>query len=291
MARMLMVAPDGALLKALRASPLLEGHAIEVAGGDAAAIRRLRQQAFDVLVTAPDSDLEEDTAILDEVRLARPGVKIVLLAPRTTPELVIEALRKRVFACFSAPFDAPEIADMLARALEAGDWKDGIEVLSATPDWMHVRVELQAPERGAPRQLPDRAALGRARGPPRRLHVRVPRGAHERHGARRPLRPGPGGGGHWPCAPRARWSSTCATRGPGSTWPPCPTPRSTRPDDPLAVAEIREQARSSAGRLRPPARAADRGRDALQRASQRGHPHQAPAVSATFKEPRPCRPE
>ncbi len=140
MARMLMVAPDAAMLTALRASPLLEGHAIETAGGDAAAIRRLRQQAFDVLVTSPDSDVDEDTAILDEVRLARPGVKIVLLAPRTTPELVIEALRKRVFACFSAPFDAPEIADMLARALEAGDWKDGIEVLSATPDWIHVRV-------------------------------------------------------------------------------------------------------------------------------------------------------
>jgi anti-sigma regulatory factor (Ser/Thr protein kinase)/DNA-binding NarL/FixJ family response regulator len=140
MARMLMVAPDEALLKALRASPLLESHGIEVAAGDAPAIRRLRQQAFDVLVTAPYSELEEDTAILDEVRHARPGVKIVFLAPRTTPELVIQALRERVFACFSAPFDASEIADMLARALEAGDWKDGIEVLSATPDWMHVRV-------------------------------------------------------------------------------------------------------------------------------------------------------
>ncbi|HEX9187958.1 MAG TPA: ATP-binding protein, partial [Vicinamibacteria bacterium] len=140
MARMLMVAPDEALLKALSASPLLEGHSIEVAAGDAAAVRRLRRQAFDVLVTAPDTDLDEDAAILDEVRLARPGVKIVLLAPRTTPELVIDALRKLVFACFSAPFDASEIADMLSRALEVVDWKDGIEVLSATPDWIHVRV-------------------------------------------------------------------------------------------------------------------------------------------------------
>jgi anti-sigma regulatory factor (Ser/Thr protein kinase)/DNA-binding NarL/FixJ family response regulator len=140
MAHMLMVAPDENLLKSLRASPLLEGHAIEVATGDAAAIRRLRRQAFDVLVTAPDTDLEEDTAILDEVRLARPGVKVVLLTPRTAPELVIDALRRRVFACFSAPFDASEIADMLSRALEAGDWKDGIEVLSATPEWIHVRV-------------------------------------------------------------------------------------------------------------------------------------------------------
>ena len=135
-----MVAPGEGLLKALRASPLLEGHSIDMAAGDADAMRRLRRRAFDVLVSAPDTDLDEDTAVLDEVRAVRPGVRIVLLAPRTTPAQVIAALRGRVFACFSAPFDASEIADMVARAAGAEEWKDGIEVLSATPDWIHVRV-------------------------------------------------------------------------------------------------------------------------------------------------------
>lgn len=140
MARILMVAPGEGLLKALRASPLLEEHSIDVAAGDADAVRRLRQRAFDVLVSAPDTDLGEDAAMLDEVRAVRPGVRIVILAPRATPEQVIAALRRRVFACFSAPFDASEIADMVARAAEAGEWKDGIEVVSATPDWIHVHV-------------------------------------------------------------------------------------------------------------------------------------------------------
>jgi anti-sigma regulatory factor (Ser/Thr protein kinase)/CheY-like chemotaxis protein len=140
MARILMVAPDEALLKALRATPLLEGHSIDVAAGDTDALRRLRRRAFDVLVTSPETNLEEDTAILDEVRVVRPGVRIVLLVPRATPEQVIAALRKRVFACFSAPFDPSEIADMLARAVEAEQWMDGIEVTSATPDWISVRV-------------------------------------------------------------------------------------------------------------------------------------------------------
>jgi anti-sigma regulatory factor (Ser/Thr protein kinase) len=140
MARILMVAPGERLLKALRASPLLEGHSIDVAAGDTDAVRRLRQRAFDVLISAPDTDLDEDAAILDEVRAVRPGVRIVILAPRTTPDQVIVALRQRVFACFSAPFDASEIADMVARAAEADEWKDGIEVLSATPDWIHVLV-------------------------------------------------------------------------------------------------------------------------------------------------------
>jgi len=140
MARILMVAPDDGLLKALRASPLLEEHSIEVAAGDADAVRRLRQRAFDVLVSAPDTDLGEDAAMLDEVRVVRPGVRIVILAPRTTPDQVIAAFRRRVFACFSAPFDASEIADMVARAAGAAEWKDGIEVVSATPDWIHVHV-------------------------------------------------------------------------------------------------------------------------------------------------------
>jgi anti-sigma regulatory factor (Ser/Thr protein kinase) len=140
MARILMIAPDGGLLGALRASPLLEGHSIEVAGGETAALRQLRRRAFDVLVTAPDTLLEEDTAILDEVRVARPGVRIILLAPTATPEQVIVALRKRVFACFSSPFDASEIADMVARATEAEQWKDGIQVISATPNWISVLV-------------------------------------------------------------------------------------------------------------------------------------------------------
>jgi anti-sigma regulatory factor (Ser/Thr protein kinase)/ActR/RegA family two-component response regulator len=140
MARILMVAPGQDLAKSLQASPLLEGQDIEVAAGDTDAMRRLRQRAFDVLITSPDTDLDEDAAVLDEIRAVRPGVRIVILAPRTTPLQVIAALRQRVFACFSAPFDASEIADMVARAAEAEDWKDGIEVHSATPDWIHVHV-------------------------------------------------------------------------------------------------------------------------------------------------------
>jgi anti-sigma regulatory factor (Ser/Thr protein kinase) len=140
MARILMMTPDEELLKSLRASPLLEEHTIDVAAGSADALRRLRRRACHVLVTAPDTDLAEDERLLDEVHAARPGVRVVLLVPRATPEQVIAALRQRVFACFSAPFDTPEIADMLARAAGAGRWKDGIEVLSATPDWLHARV-------------------------------------------------------------------------------------------------------------------------------------------------------
>jgi anti-sigma regulatory factor (Ser/Thr protein kinase) len=140
MARILMVSPDGALLRALRASPLLEAHSVDVARGETDALRQLRGRGFDVLITPPDTTFETDVALVDEANAVRPGVRIVLLAPHTSPEEVIAALRGRVFACFSAPFDPAEIADMVVRAAEAEQWKDGIQVLAATPDWIHVRV-------------------------------------------------------------------------------------------------------------------------------------------------------
>lgn len=239
MARMLMVAPDEALLSALRASPLLEGHTIDVVPGDAAAVRRLRQQAFDVLVTAPDSDLDEDVAILDEVRLARPGVRIVLLAPRATPELVIGALRKRVFACFSAPFEASEIADMLSRALEAEDWKDGIEVLSATPDWIHVRVNC--------RLLSAERLVNFLT----ELRSDVPETPRDdfMFAFREVLMNAMEHGGHFDpdqvvevTAVRTARTMVFYLRDPGPGFDPASLPHAaiTRPDDPLAVAETRE---------------------------------------------------
>jgi anti-sigma regulatory factor (Ser/Thr protein kinase)/DNA-binding NarL/FixJ family response regulator len=134
-----MVAPEEDLLQALRASPLLQGHAIDTAAGSFDALRRVHQRAYDVLLSAPSTSVEDDLAHLRLVRAARPGIRVVLLAARTTPADIIAALRSHVFAVFSAPFDASEIADMVSRALEP-EAKEGIEVVSARPDWISVRV-------------------------------------------------------------------------------------------------------------------------------------------------------
>ena len=134
-----MVAPEDEMLQALRASPLLEGHTIETANGSFDALRRVSRRGYEVLLSAPATSLEEDLALIELLRSARPAIRVVLLAPRTTPEEVIAALRSRVFAVFSAPFDGSSIADMVARALP-GEPREGIEVVSARPDWITVRV-------------------------------------------------------------------------------------------------------------------------------------------------------
>src|SRR5262249_57558916 len=53
---------------------------------------------------------------------------------------VIAALRARVFACFTPPFNPEEIANLARSAASDSQWGDDIHVLSAKPGWVSVRV-------------------------------------------------------------------------------------------------------------------------------------------------------
>jgi anti-sigma regulatory factor (Ser/Thr protein kinase) len=113
---------------------------VEYAAGHADALLRLRMRSFGVAITNCDSEVAEDLALLAEMRAIRPGVKCIVLARHTTPDEVIAALRARVFACFTPPFDPHEIAHLASSAASDSQWRDDIQVLSAKPGWVSVRV-------------------------------------------------------------------------------------------------------------------------------------------------------
>lgn len=140
MGRVLLLGVDDETARRLAKAPELDGCFFQSASGEADALRRLRRSSFDVVITSPASTLEEDLALAEEIHRVRPGVRLILLAPRTTPAGVIAALRAHVFACFGAPFDPDEIARMARQAIDAVDWRDGIEVVSARANWLSVRV-------------------------------------------------------------------------------------------------------------------------------------------------------
>ena len=113
---------------------------MEYSAGHADALQRLRARSFGVVITNPDSAVDEDLALLEEMRDIRPGVKCILLAHQSTPDEVIAALRARVFACFTPPFEISEIVNLARSAASDSEWRDDIHVLSARPGWVSVRV-------------------------------------------------------------------------------------------------------------------------------------------------------
>jgi len=112
----------------------------EYAAGHIDALHRLRARAFSVIITSADGVIEEALALLQEMRVIRPNLKCIVLAPHSTPNEIIAALRARVFGCFTPPFDAYEIACVARNAVTVDQSNEDIEVLSARPGWIAVRV-------------------------------------------------------------------------------------------------------------------------------------------------------
>jgi anti-sigma regulatory factor (Ser/Thr protein kinase) len=140
MGHLLIVGAWGAHIEALQRSSQLEGHVLIRCNGAVEAVRYARGRAIDVLLTDPSAPVEEDLALAEEIKAVRPGVKVIVLAPALTNTEMISALRAQVFACFAAPFDHAELAEMARAAVDASDWREAIQIVSGLPNWLSLRV-------------------------------------------------------------------------------------------------------------------------------------------------------
>ena len=116
------------------------GLPLDYAAGNADALKRLRITSYGIVITSGDTAIEESLALLEEMRAVRPALKCIVLAHHSTPEKVIAALRARVFACFTPPFDTHEISNLARQAASDSQIGEDIEILSARPGWVSVRV-------------------------------------------------------------------------------------------------------------------------------------------------------
>src|SRR5271154_6218394 len=106
---------------------------LDYAAGNADALQRLRIHSFGVVITSGDTAIEESLALLEAMRSIRPALKCIVLAHQSTPDKVIAALRARVFACFTPPFDTQEIATLASSAASDNHSREDIQIMSARP--------------------------------------------------------------------------------------------------------------------------------------------------------------
>src|SRR5512138_3510643 len=94
------------------------GHAVEEAESGGAAIRRVQQQPFDVVLTdlrMPDVDGIE---VLRAVREHAPDTQVIVMTGYGTIESAVEAMRQGALDYVSKPFKADELLLRIARAVE-----------------------------------------------------------------------------------------------------------------------------------------------------------------------------
>ena len=138
--RVLAIRPEASLAAMLASTLDLSRCELESCTGNVGAVRCLRSHAADVVITDPSTPIEEDLALVSELRSLRPSIRIIVLAPAMAPADVVQAIRAQVFGCFTPPIDYGDVAAMTSSALIAERWKDAIKIVSGLDYWLTLQV-------------------------------------------------------------------------------------------------------------------------------------------------------
>ena len=132
----LVVGPDHTL--AATVATILPDWTIERVRDNVAALALIEARPFDVVLTGANTSGKADVDLLRKIRLVRPHTRLIILTNESTPADVIASMREQAFSYFSKPLSWTMFAEMVRLAAEEPCWDDGIEVVSATPDWIRL---------------------------------------------------------------------------------------------------------------------------------------------------------
>ncbi|HVN05042.1 MAG TPA: response regulator [Bryobacteraceae bacterium] len=103
-------------------------------------LARVEAQSYDVVLTDVRMPGMDGLELLRRIHEIRPEIKVMVMTAESTPANIVRAIRDRAFSYFSKPFSPSAVAEMIAQAVDTPHWQDDIEVLSAAPDWITLRL-------------------------------------------------------------------------------------------------------------------------------------------------------
>lgn len=136
--KLLLVDPDRGVDDLLKQAAPSDNWEIERAADNETALALVKLSPFDLVMTGQETTGRDDVELLRKLRMIRPHVRMIILTATSTPADVIASLREHAFSYFRAPFDSVQLADVVRQAISEPCWDDGIEVISATPEWIRL---------------------------------------------------------------------------------------------------------------------------------------------------------
>jgi anti-sigma regulatory factor (Ser/Thr protein kinase)/ActR/RegA family two-component response regulator len=115
-----------------------EGWNVRCSPDNQAALSDMEVCPFDLIITGQKTSGREDIELLRKIRRIRPHIRMIILTDEGTPEDVLNSLRENAFSYFRAPFDPTPFSDMVRLAMTQPSWDDGIEIISATTNWIRL---------------------------------------------------------------------------------------------------------------------------------------------------------
>jgi DNA-binding response OmpR family regulator len=138
--RILIVDDDPDVHGLLRAALDAPDRKIESAYDGHGALRLVANTPYELVLTSLELPGLDGMTLLERIHEVRPDTRVVVMTVASTPDNIVRAIRDRAFSYFSKPFTVNAVAEMAERALSGTDAEDDIQVLSARPHWLGLRV-------------------------------------------------------------------------------------------------------------------------------------------------------
>jgi DNA-binding NtrC family response regulator len=116
-----IVVVDDELIVRKRLKPALEknGYNVEVYDDGSGVLKRLKEKAFDIVVTDVRMDDVDGMQVLEEVLSQSSRTKVIIITGYATVEVAREALAKGAFDFIAKPFKPNDLRVIIERAAEA----------------------------------------------------------------------------------------------------------------------------------------------------------------------------
>jgi DNA-binding response OmpR family regulator len=116
------------------------GRYLESAFDGLEGLRKFESSRWDLFITDVIMPGIDGMELLERVRRIRPETPVVVMTVDSTAEKIVSAIRDNAFSWFRKPFTLQAVREMVDRALTGSRLEHDIEVISASPRWLELRL-------------------------------------------------------------------------------------------------------------------------------------------------------
>jgi CheY-like chemotaxis protein/anti-sigma regulatory factor (Ser/Thr protein kinase) len=139
-ARILIVDDDPDIHALLQSSLRDTGYRTECVSSGQEALARLQSERYDLVLSDVVMPGIDGLELLHHIQQQCPSTPVVVMTAQNTSQNLIRSIREKAYAYFSKPFSPEDVVEMVNAALERPAGTDDIEVLSARPGWIALRL-------------------------------------------------------------------------------------------------------------------------------------------------------
>lgn len=141
MAKKILVVDDDPELQDLVSFALKrEGYEVTSAMDAYEGLELLEREPFDLALLDVMMPKMDGLTMLSQLRERDKDLRVIVMTALTTPETAISALRDQASDFLAKPFDVGQLLSAISAIFELAPKELSIEVLSAQPDWIELRV-------------------------------------------------------------------------------------------------------------------------------------------------------